>query len=170
MKRKSEGVDIYTEYYLSQAGSGFGNIYSAPVYQKGCGIGSFLGGLFRSVFPLLKRGVSAVGSELLKSGSNMIRDIVNSQDPQISLKKRGKESINNLSNMLGDQMFGSGYKSRSNAKYPQKRLRRQPVKKRKAEPKTKVNKKKKTNSTKKTIPTKKKKPQRNKNDIFDIFS
>lgn len=31
--------DIYTQYYLGQAGSGFSNIYSAPAYQKGLGIG-----------------------------------------------------------------------------------------------------------------------------------
>lgn len=28
-------VDVYTDYYMRQAGSGIGNIYSAPVYQRG---------------------------------------------------------------------------------------------------------------------------------------
>lgn len=27
--------DIYTNYYMQQAGSGIGNIYSGPVYQRG---------------------------------------------------------------------------------------------------------------------------------------
>lgn len=33
-------ADLYTNYYLNQAGSGFSNIYSAPAYQKGLGIGT----------------------------------------------------------------------------------------------------------------------------------
>lgn len=108
--------DIYTDYYLSQAGSGFSSVYSGPVYQKGHGIGSFLGGLFRSLYPLLKNGSSAVGSELLKSGANIISDIVSNEDPQTVIKKRGKESINNLSRMFGDTMFGAGYKTSTSPK------------------------------------------------------
>lgn len=32
-------TDIYTAYYMRQAGSGYGNIYSAPAFQRGMGIG-----------------------------------------------------------------------------------------------------------------------------------
>lgn len=35
--------DIYTAYYMRQAGSGFGNIYSGPSFQRGMGIGMKLG-------------------------------------------------------------------------------------------------------------------------------
>lgn len=38
----SSEEDIYTQYYLNQAGSGFGNIYNAPAYQKGFGIGNLI--------------------------------------------------------------------------------------------------------------------------------
>lgn len=31
--------DIYTAYYMSQAGSGYSNIYSSPAFQRGAGIG-----------------------------------------------------------------------------------------------------------------------------------
>lgn len=31
--------DIYTSYYLRQAGSGYSNIYSSPAFQRGAGIG-----------------------------------------------------------------------------------------------------------------------------------
>ena len=44
----------YFQYYSHQAGSGY-NVYGGAPYQEGYGIGSFLGGLFRSVFPLLKQ-------------------------------------------------------------------------------------------------------------------
>lgn len=32
-------ADIYTNYYMAQAGSGFSNIYSSPAFQRGMGIG-----------------------------------------------------------------------------------------------------------------------------------
>lgn len=33
-------ADIYTSYYMSQAGSGYSNIYSSPAFQRGSGIGN----------------------------------------------------------------------------------------------------------------------------------
>lgn len=33
-------ADIYTAYYMRQAGSGYSNIYSSPAYQRGMGIGN----------------------------------------------------------------------------------------------------------------------------------
>lgn len=169
VKRTSE--DIYTEYYLSQAGSGFGGVYSGPIYQKGHGIGSFLGGLFRTLLPLLKSGSSAVGKELLKSGANIISDITQSQDPQQVINRRGKEIINNLGRMFGEKMFGAGYKSNISRKRRQSKADSQPVKKRKTAAKTKKTnskaKPKKNNNSKKTV---RKTNKRSKSDILDIFS
>lgn len=34
-------ADIYTSYYMRQAGSGFSNIYSSPSFQRGAGIGKY---------------------------------------------------------------------------------------------------------------------------------
>lgn len=34
-------TDIYTAYYMRQAGSGYSNIYSSPAFQRGLGIGNF---------------------------------------------------------------------------------------------------------------------------------
>lgn len=160
---KSEYYDIYTEYYLNQAGSGFSNVYAGPMYQKGYGIGSFLGGLFRSVYPILKKGAAIVGSELLKSGSNIISDIAGSQDPQVVIKKRGKETINNLSKLVGDKMFGAGYKSSNSTKRSHTFRNSGPVKDQK-----KTN----SNATNKKLPKKNKKKcqKRGKTEVFDIFS
>lgn len=162
---KKQDYDIYTEYYLNQAGSGFSNVYSAPIYQKGYGIGSFLGGLFRAVFPILKKGATILGSECLNSGKNIISDIVANEDPELVIKKRGKEAIHNLSRVVADKMFGGAYKSMSAKKRKHSESKSQPVKKRRKTPLKKQVKK----SSKKSS-TKKKKPIRNKSEIFDIFS
>ena len=47
--------------------------------QRGNGIGSFFGGLFRFVKPLLYSGAKVVGKVPLKIGSNIIIDIINKE-------------------------------------------------------------------------------------------
>lgn len=159
--------DVYTEYYLNQAGSGFGGVYSSGLYQKGHGIGSFLGGLFRCVFPLLKKGSSTLGTELLKSGVNIISDISKNEPVEMTIKKRGKETINNLSKLMGDKMFGSGYKPTSSRKRPQSVASSRGSKNAK---KAKTNNKKKKATSKNNRKPAKKTKSRAKSEIFDIFS
>lgn len=157
--------DLYTEYYLNQAGSGFSNIYAGPSYQRGYGIGSFLGGLFRTVYPLLKKGTVALGSELIKTGASCLGDISRSEDPQEVFKKRGKEAVNNLSRRAADQMFGSGYKNAvGSRKRPQSSRATTSVKKRKVVTKNKKNKKQQQRKSKA------KPKKRCKRDLLDIFS
>lgn len=169
--RVKNNCDIYTEYYLRQAGSGFGGVYSSGLYQKGHGIGSFLGGLFRCVFPLLKSGSSALGTELLKSGANIISDISKNEPVEATIKRRGKETINNLSMLVGEQMFGRGYKAKAVVKRPHSSPSSHTAKKAK---KAKVVKKTKKQSSKKSEKTVKKAKgsckQRIKSEIIDIFS
>lgn len=157
--------DVYTAYYLNQAGSGIGGVYSSGLYQKGHGIGSFLGGLFRCVLPLLKSGSSALGTELLKSGANIISDIGRNEPVEATIKKRGKETISNLSKLVGDKMFGSGINANAALKRPQSVASSRSVRNAK---KSKANKKIKK-STPKKKPLKKTK-SRSKSEIFDIFS
>jgi hypothetical protein len=73
MKRKfccDSSSDIYRQYYLNQAGSGM-PVFQGSRGQRGHGLGSVLGGLFRSGLPLLKRA----GKQVLKSASNIISDM-----------------------------------------------------------------------------------------------
>lgn len=109
-------IDVYTEYYLNQAGSGIGNIYSGPVYQRGYGIGSFLGGLFRSALPLLRKGSIAIGKELLTAGTNFIDDVQQNKSPKEALKQRSKETLSNLKIKAINTMKGNGYIGRDKLK------------------------------------------------------
>lgn len=89
-------ADILTKYYIAQAqtGSGSSSFYSGPIYQqgsgnlqRGSGVGAFLGGLFRRILPILKKGTVAVGKEVINSGANFISDIGNNVNPRTALKK-----------------------------------------------------------------------------------
>jgi len=78
--------------------------------QKGNGIGSFFRGLFRFVKPLLYSGSKAVGREALKTGSNIITDILNKEPEQPVgniLKTRLSEAKCNLEDKI-KKMTGSG--------------------------------------------------------------
>lgn len=170
-RNKYSADDIYTSYYLNQAGTGFGNVYAGNAYQRGHGIGSFLGGLFRCVFPLLKSGTNAVGHELLKTGANIVSDIAKNGDLDAAIKIRGKETLDNLSRMAGERMFGRGYSGTVNRKRKQSPVKPRGGKKAK---KTKAKKKQpKKKQVKKKQPKKKrspsKKPRTKQELLFDIF-
>lgn len=157
-------IDLYTDYYLRQIGSGYGGIYAGPSYQRGYGIGSFLGGLFRTISPILpfiKSASKAVGKEVLSSGVGFLRDIA-TDDINSAYKKRGKEIINNLSSRAANRMFGSGYRYKGlplQTNYQSIRTPRQ-TKKRKSI-------KKKSIKAKRNKPIKK---RRVKSDLQDIFA
>lgn len=104
----------YQRYYAQQAGAGIGAIYRGAPYQRGHGIGSFLGGVFRSILPLFKAGARAVGHEALKTGSNFLGDLVENRPAKEAFQGRLKEAGQNLKrradHKINSIMEGSGYK------------------------------------------------------------
>ena len=67
----------YIAYYKNQVGSDgvIENFYQGSPYQRGHGIGSFLGGLFRRALSILSRGLKAVGKEALRSEVRVSDDV-----------------------------------------------------------------------------------------------
>lgn len=106
--------DPYLRYYAQQAGSGVSNVYRGVEYQRGHGIGSFLGGLFRTVTPLLKTGLKVLGRETLRSGVGLAGDLAFNVPPKVAVRNRVKELTGNLKrkadSKIDDVMRGSGYK------------------------------------------------------------
>lgn len=107
----------YEHYYSHQAGSGIGVIYKGAPYQRGHGIGSFLGGLFRCVLPLLSSGAKAVGKEALSAGVGLLSDLASARPMEDSIKSRLKEASTNLKRKAVNKidsinMSGSGYKTK----------------------------------------------------------
>lgn len=137
-------------------------------------IGSFLGGLFRCVFPLLKKGSTAVGEELFKTGVGVAKDLWKTGDLNDTQKRRGKEFVNNVSNRFAEHMFGGSYIPHIGARLQQlkRKVRRRKTRVGKVT-KKRVSKKKKTvkrKPVKKGGKKKKKRTTRSKKNIYDIFS
>lgn len=95
-------------------GGGIPRVFIGSPYQRGHGIGSFLGGLFRKILPYLSRGARVVGKEALRAGLNVIEDVENNTPMKEALKTRLKESGGNLKRKAEEKinslMTGSGYK------------------------------------------------------------
>lgn len=113
-RRNINGFCPYQHYYLNQAGSGVGIVYKGVSHQRGHGIGSFLGGLFRSVLPLLSSGFRTVGKEALNAGVGLLSDMMNAHPMEESVKSRFKNASANLKRKADEKieslMRGSGYK------------------------------------------------------------
>ena len=111
----------YQDYMDYQVGgeiySKIGRVYEGAPHQRGSGIGSFLGGVFQYVLPLLKRGATAVSKEALSSGMNIMSD---DTDRNTSLNEafnsRIRESGQNMKRKaeqkLATILAGEGYKAK----------------------------------------------------------
>ena len=162
----------YYNYQVGGGGDGVKTVYIGSRFQRGHGIGSFLGGLLRGVLPYLKSGARFLSKEAFKTGINVIDDIENRGSGfREAVKERSKETIKNLKRRagekVGDLMLGSGYKNSKKKKKRQSvqkhsKKRKKSLKRLKNKKNKKV--KKKTKSKKKKV--NKKAKLRKVSDIF----
>lgn len=184
--------NYYEDYYTQQIGGTLSNypgaikkFYIGSPYQRGHGIGSFLGGLFRRILPFLSRGARVVGKEVLKSGINFLDDISHTDvSPKEAFKYRMRETGQNLKRKaeekLDSMMQGSGYyKYRKIRKINQSdpihaigTIVKRKVKKQSKNKKKKTKKKNKTKKTRKRSVKKvlNKKKKSNFRSVRDIFA
>lgn len=107
----------YVDHYEAQlqGGGGIETVFRGVPHQRGHGIGSFLGGLFRRVLPFLTSGVRAVGKEVLRTGINVMEDMEQDTPFKQALKNRARESrdilLRKAEEKVKNIMKGSGYKA-----------------------------------------------------------
>lgn len=165
-------MSSYIQYYEDQVGDGGGvrNVFAGSTYQKGRGVGSWLGGLFRKMLPYISSGIKTVGKETLRAGINVLDDVTNNgTNFKEAVKFRARESGKNLkrkaANKISEMMKGSGYKALA-------RKRRQQSRKTSGSVRIAIKKKKRvrgrtaSNKNKKGKRKKKKLTYRDINDIF----
>ena len=89
----------YNDYYTRQVGGALPYFVGAKV-QRGHGLGSLLGGLLRSVAPLIRRGAVAVGKRALRTGMQIADDVMTGQNIKQAAKRRvtnaGKDLLRSL--------------------------------------------------------------------------
>ena len=99
-------------------------VYRGVRQQRGHGIGGLFRGLFRTVAPMLKKGLTHVGKRALTAGANALSDISENNTPiKEALKKQVKSELNSLNpiNMMQSMNAVSSKKTRKRAATPKKR-------------------------------------------------
>ena len=103
---------VYEDYCLNQCGHGMLVFYDA-LMQRGHGLGSIFSGLFRSIFPMLKRVAPVIGKKALQTGIDIVSDEAAGQSLKESAKSRVsdalKEGISSLIPTENTQL-GSGFR------------------------------------------------------------
>lgn len=104
--------DPYMAYYYhqqqhhhQQTGGTIGTVFRGATNQRGHGIGSFLGGMYRTIAPLIKSGLKTVGGEAVRSGVGFLGDIASgTMDPKVAASSRLKEFTGSLKRKVDDKM------------------------------------------------------------------
>ena len=86
-QRRNPEARAHNNYYIHQFGRGY-PVYVGKRYQRGHGLGSIIGSLFKSAVPLLKRGVKTLDREALKTGLNLALDVMEGQNVTQAAKSR----------------------------------------------------------------------------------
>lgn len=86
----------WAAHFSTQKGHGFKGI----PYQRGVGLGSIIGSLFRAAVPTIKSVGKAVGREALSSGVRIASDVLSGQDIGKSAERRGREAGGRLLNKV----------------------------------------------------------------------
>lgn len=94
-------------------GGGVKNIYVGTPNQRGKGIGSFLGGLARNIYPILKKGISSIAQESVHAGTNILGDVLSGRSVKYSAKRRLIDSTDKLKRKFNDYLMeGEGSKKK----------------------------------------------------------
>ena len=88
---------LYEDYYTMQSGGEVPVFYGART-QRGHGLGSILGGFFRSALPFLSSGAKIIGQQAM----NVTSDMIDGKSFQDSAKSRLNKGIKTFCNVESD--------------------------------------------------------------------
>jgi hypothetical protein len=100
-------------------------VFSGSRYQRGHGLGSTLGGLFRSAVPFLKRGLASAGRYVARSGGRLIEDLQSGTDLKTAAQNRLEEAKRDALGALGDTLTTVGQSGRGRRR--KRRVKRKQV-------------------------------------------
>ena len=114
----------YHDYYIHQAGKGY-PVFAGRIYQRGHGLGSIFGGLFKTALPVLKKGAKTLGREALKMGLNIAGDVVQGRNIKQAAEARLKSTGQNLFQKAMDTVGPPGQRAMKGPAKRKKTRRRQ---------------------------------------------
>ena len=121
----------YKNYYESQfRGSGL-PVFTGYPNQRGHGLGGFFRQLFNwfvpivktHAVPFLKKGGEIVGTEVLKSATNVANDVIAGKNIKNSAQENFSNALNNLSEKATVSLKGGGYKRKGKSIFKPKKFK-----------------------------------------------
>ena len=94
-------------------------------YQRGHGLGSISEGLFKAAMPLLKKGAKTLERKALKTGLNIVGDVVQGRNIKQAAKSRLKSTGENLLQKAMDTVGPPGQRAIKEPAKRKKTRRRQ---------------------------------------------
>ena len=104
-------TELYKHYYSTQAQKGGGAYFSGKLFQRGYGgqrgkgIGSIFGSLFRKALPFLTTASKTLGRAALKTGANVLADAAEGGNIRNSFRNRIKETGGDLKRNATNQVL-----------------------------------------------------------------
>lgn len=96
------------------------HIYHGVPTQRGAGLGSLLGSIGRIIAPTLKSAGKSILHEGLRTGTNILSDVLSGQNVKTATKKRVKKASNRILKKAARHMKGSGIIMRQRKKSKRK--------------------------------------------------
>ena len=103
----AEDWDNFFKDQAVKSGHGIPGFEGIP-YQRGGGLGNFLGRLFRSVLPVLKKVGKAVGKQALATGADIMADVARGRNIKESAQEHGRAGLADLADKAGKNLRGHG--------------------------------------------------------------
>jgi len=82
--------------HFEQMQTGGSAYFSGTPYQRGAGIGSIFGSLFRYLMPMLKTFGKEIGREGLSVGSRVLNDLASGSDVRNAVVNNASDGLRNL--------------------------------------------------------------------------
>ena len=108
----------YKEYYENQAGSDF-PVYRGYANQRGYGLGGIFKTLYKFIMPMfkthalpiLKKGAEFVGTEAVRTASNIANDAISGRNFKESAREHFNDAVNTISSKAQSSLqSGTGRK------------------------------------------------------------
>ena len=97
----------WDKYYFIQSGHGLPG-FAGTAFQRGGGLGNFLGRLFRFVLPVAKKVGKSVGKQALTTGADILGDVIQGKNLKASTKARGTAALRTLGRKAANTMRQKG--------------------------------------------------------------
>lgn len=89
-----------------------GNYFRGERVMQGHGLGALFSGIFRTALPFIKSGIGYLGKNALRTGADMMGEILDGAEPKKAFKNNIKKMSKSMINDVKVKLSGNGSRKR----------------------------------------------------------